>query len=94
MIFDMPTCGACRTCEIACSYHHTGEFNPSVSSIKILDKQEGSGYSVLFIEKFDEQSIPCGGCKGMEEPLCMEVCKEKEALREMIETMRKSKILA
>jgi Fe-S-cluster-containing dehydrogenase component len=84
MIFDMPDCGACRTCEIVCSYHHSGMFNPSISSIKILEREEGSGYSVLFIEEYDGQSIPCDGCKGLDEPLCMEVCKEKEGLRQMI----------
>jgi len=85
MVLDMPTCGACRTCEIACSYHHTGLFRPSVSSLKILDKEKGPGHSVLLIGEDDGQSKPCDGCKGMEEPLCMEVCKEKEELKKIIE---------
>jgi len=85
MIFDMPTCGACRTCEIACSYHNTGEFKPSASSIKILDKKDETlGHLVLLIEYSDGQNIPCDGCKDLEEPLCMEVCQEKEKLHEMI----------
>jgi Fe-S-cluster-containing hydrogenase component 2 len=85
MIFDMPTCGGCRTCEIACSYHHTGEFKPSVSSIKILDKKDESpGRLVLLVEEDDGQSIPCDGCQGLEEPLCIEACETKEKLQEMI----------
>lgn len=85
MIFDMPTCGACRTCEIACSYHHTGEFKPSASSIKILDKKDQTlGHLVLLIEYSDGRNIPCDGCKDLEEPLCMEVCQEKEKLQEVI----------
>lgn len=84
MIFDMPSCGACRTCEIACSYHHTGVFQPAVSSLRILDKEEDPGYSVLFSEANDGQSIPCDGCKGREEPLCVEVCKEKDELKNII----------
>lgn len=85
MIFDMLTCGGCRTCEIACSYHHTGTFKPAVSSIKILEKKRGPGYSVLLIEDYNGQSNPCNGCKGEREPLCMEVCSEKEKLKKMIE---------
>jgi Fe-S-cluster-containing hydrogenase component 2 len=53
MLFHMPTCGACKTCEIVCSYHHTGTFNPSISSIKVLNNEECSGYSVLLIEDYD-----------------------------------------
>jgi Fe-S-cluster-containing hydrogenase component 2 len=87
MIFEMEKCGGCRTCEIACSFHHTDEFNPSVSSIKILDKEGGTGYHVLLLEQDDGKSFACDGCQGLKEPLCMEYCKEKEALEEMIRTL-------
>jgi len=36
MIFEMASCGGCRTCEMACSFKHAGEFVPAISSIKIL----------------------------------------------------------
>lgn len=84
MLFDMPTCGACRTCEIACSFHHTGEFRPSISSIKVLDKANGKGHSISLVEKDDGQSIVCDGCLDLEEPLCVEYCKEKEELGKII----------
>jgi len=87
MKFDMSACGGCRTCEIACSFHHSGEFNPSISSIKILDKEDGAGYSVLLLEEDSEEGRACDGCQGIEEPLCMEYCKEKEELKEMIDTL-------
>ena len=87
MKFDMDTCGGCRTCEIACSFHHTGEFNPSISSIKILDKEAGPGYDVLLLEEDSEEGRACDGCQALDEPLCMEYCKEKEDLREMIDTV-------
>lgn len=87
MKFDMDTCGGCRTCEIACSFHHTGEFNPSISSIKILDKEAGPGYDVLLLEEDSEEGRACDGCQSLDEPLCMEYCKEKEDLKEMIDTV-------
>jgi len=83
--FEMDTCGGCRTCEIACSFHHSGEFNPSISSIKILDRPGGAGYDVLLLEEDSDEGKACDGCQGLEEPLCMEYCKEKEELKEMID---------
>lgn len=87
MKFDMDTCGGCRTCEIACSFHHSGEFNPSISSIKILDKEGGPGYSVLLLEEDCAEGRACDGCQGLKEPLCMEYCKEKEELQKMIDAV-------
>jgi len=84
MNFDMPTCGACRTCEIACSYHHTGVFVPSLSSIKIHEKKSGEGNMVELLEEDGDLGKMCDGCADQKEPLCMEVCIEKEILGEMI----------
>ena len=84
VIFDMPSCGGCRTCELACSFHHTQEFVPSISSLKVLDKKAGVGYQVwLAIENCGE-SIACDGCKGLEVPLCMEYCKEMDDLGKIL----------
>ncbi len=91
MKFDMPTCGACRTCEIACSYHHTGEFVPSLSSIKIHEKKSCGGFTVELLEEEGSQGKACDGCADQKEPLCMEVCKEKEALGEMINQVVQTK---
>ena len=84
MIYEMLTCGACRTCEIACSYHHTGEFVPSLSSIKIYEKESGEGYIVELLEEDHDRGKGCDGCVNLKEPLCMEVCKDKESLEKMI----------
>jgi Fe-S-cluster-containing dehydrogenase component len=91
MDFDMPTCGACRTCEIACSYHHTGEFVPSLSSIKIYEKESGEGNTVELLEEDSDLGRACDGCTDRKEPLCMEVCKEKEILGEMINQVLQTK---
>jgi Fe-S-cluster-containing hydrogenase component 2 len=84
MNFDMPNCGACRTCEIACSFHHTKEFRPSVSSLRILDKEVGPGKIVFLAEKDEGETWACDGCLGLNEPLCVEQCKEKEELDRII----------
>ncbi len=84
MTFDMPTCGGCRTCEIACSFKHTEEFIPAISSIKILDKEGGPGFIVSLLEENSGQSKACDGCKETEIPFCMKYCKESEELEKIL----------
>jgi Fe-S-cluster-containing hydrogenase component 2 len=92
MIFEMASCGGCRTCEIACSFKHTGEFAPSVSSIKILDKEDGLGYRVCLIPVSNVMSRACDGCKELDEPLCIQYCVKGEDLRKILDTfMEKTK---
>jgi Fe-S-cluster-containing dehydrogenase component len=87
MKFDMPTCGGCRTCEIACSYHHVGEFAPSVSSIRILNKEDGAGYYVVFLEDDEERGKSCDGCVNLDIPCCVEFCKKEEELTKMLKEL-------
>jgi len=91
MKIDMPSCGGCRTCEIACSFHHKEEFNPAASSIKILDKMNEPGFIVLLVEENDRESIACDFCEGIEVPLCVQYCKEKEELAKMINDLKQKR---
>ena len=84
MVFDMPSCGGCSTCELACSVHHTGEFAPAASSLRIIAKEDGHGYQVLLVNKSYEQKIACDGCEDLEIPLCMEYCKESDDLGKIL----------
>jgi Fe-S-cluster-containing dehydrogenase component len=72
MVFDMPNCGGCRTCEIACSFHHTNEFNPSISSINILEIKNKAGYQISFAVHDIGKRIACDGCRDNEVPLCVQ----------------------
>jgi Fe-S-cluster-containing hydrogenase component 2 len=89
MKFDMPSCGGCRTCELACSFHHTGEFVPAVSSLKVLEKGEGPGYFVLLKEQREGESFACDGCKGLDIPLCVEYCREVDDLYKILQEFEK-----
>lgn len=84
MIFEMPTCGGCRTCEMACSFKHKGEFIPSISSIKILDKEDGPGYSVELLEAERERNLACDGCTELEYPLCLDYCQKADELEKIL----------
>ena len=86
---DMPTCGGCRTCEMLCSFHHTGEYNPSVSSIRILEKEGEAGYSILLVEETGPEKFACDLCRGLARPLCVKVCREEKDLAEILKTFAK-----
>jgi Fe-S-cluster-containing hydrogenase component 2 len=91
MKFDMTSCGGCRTCELACSFHHTGEFVPAVSSLKIVEKEKGPGYIVVLKEEGDEEGFACDGCDGLDIPLCVEYCREVDDLYKILREFDKEK---
>ena len=94
MIFKMPECGGCRTCEIACSFKHLGKFNADVSSLQVLYRDDGPGYCIRLAEDSeDDDRFPCDLCKDRETPECLEYCHEREKLKEILDQFRKSKNL-
>lgn len=88
MIFQMDNCGACRTCEIMCCFHHTGTFGFSTTSLRVQENPKGKGYLIVIAESDGKGLISCDACKNLETPLCMEVCKEAEQLRAYIEAVK------
>jgi Fe-S-cluster-containing hydrogenase component 2 len=88
MIFEMLVCGGCRTCEMACSFKHKGEFIPSVSSIKILDNDDGPGYRVELLEVAQGRNLACDGCRELEYPLCLDYCQKAEELEKILKTFQ------
>ena len=88
MLFEMASCGGCRTCEMACSFHHKGEFIPAVSSIKILDKEKAAGFDVYFADSSDANHMGCDGCRGLNVPLCVEYCTKSKDLENILKEFR------
>jgi Fe-S-cluster-containing hydrogenase component 2 len=88
-VFDMPSCGGCRTCELACSFRHQGEFSPVLSSLKVLDKKEGPGYLVSLVSEKEGQRFACDGCKGIDVPHCVQFCKQVEDLEKILDEFMK-----
>ncbi len=85
--FEMPLCGGCRTCEMACSFHHKDEFNPVLASIKIINAEGELPFRVWLAskkEKLTPEEIPCDACKGIEEPLCVQFCRKKDELKKIL----------
>ncbi len=72
--FDTQECGGCRTCEIACSYHHRKVFSPSISSIEVTDRPQTLGFVVSFYIAETNGHLACDRCEGEDEPLCLKYC--------------------
>lgn len=85
MTYEMPSCGGCRTCEMACSFVLTGEFAPSRSVIRILDRSKGEGYIVELVKPPGKSTLPCPNCLNKATPLCIQYCEKSTDLKELIE---------
>ena len=87
MIFETENCGGCRSCEMACSYHHKGVFQPSISSIEILDRPKELGFAISLAGQDENCHIACDRCEGLDEPLCLKYCNYPEELREILKRL-------
>ena len=88
MIFNTQACAGCRSCEMACSYHHIKAFQPHISSIKILDGPKNNFGFLLSLAIQDEDGrSACDNCKGeVDGPLCVKYCSPlmTEELKEIL----------
>jgi Fe-S-cluster-containing hydrogenase component 2 len=91
MVFPFKECGACRTCELACSYKKSGDFNPQVAAIEILENTDESGYSVHLIDESDGKRYACDGCLDDEMPMCMQYCHKFQELRKILDAYLEQK---
>jgi len=66
---DLSRCVGCRSCELACSYHHRKVFLPEISSIHIyFDSQYNIDVSIL------------DSCDCKSNPPCVKICPTKAIL--------------
>lgn len=84
MLYEMPSCGGCRTCEMACAFLLTGEFAPSRSVIHILEGTECQGY-VVALTPPGKSTLPCGNCLSNATPPCVQYCEKSQDLIRLIE---------
>ncbi len=67
IVRNAEACYGCRTCELACSFHHERVFSPELSSIRVSrNNRTGKiGWSI---------NSTCDSCQGETQPLCMQYC--------------------
>ena len=74
--WSQQACYGCRRCELICSYHHVKAFQPSASSIHVVNR-----FRVGEIEWVIDENT-CDMCQGQSQPLCVNYC-EYGALEEV-----------
>ena len=57
LVVDAAKCTACRRCELACSFHHTGTFSPSAARLKVEIFTEEDFYYPITCQQCDD--APC-----------------------------------
>jgi ferredoxin len=72
--FETEKCGGCRSCELACSFHHRGLFQPKIASIEINDRPKNLGFTTTIYRDGSEGHIACDQCKGLPVPMCVQFC--------------------
>lgn len=83
-VIEPELCVSCCCCEVACSFHHTRDFQPSRSSIQVHQDESGKRISLSVL-------TTCDLCQGEEELLCIRFCPRKGVLsRELIMSLRRS----
>lgn len=67
-------CTGCRTCEVACAFHHNRSFSREVSSVRVKRKERAGEFDIT-INESDEGGYPaCDLCEGEEGPMCVKFC--------------------
>ena len=64
---DADLCNGCRTCELACSFHHSGSMSPELSSVQVRRSNRTAAISWLV-------TPTCDLCAGEEAPFCQKYC--------------------
>jgi Fe-S-cluster-containing dehydrogenase component len=86
--FNAIRCTGCRSCELACSYHHQKVFSPNIASIRI-QRRESIGRFTIFIYPQDYlRHLSCDCDDGKE--FCLNYCPiiAREELRTILQKVK------
>jgi Fe-S-cluster-containing hydrogenase component 2 len=67
-LVDPELCTGCRTCEVICTFHHTGGMGTGASSLQISKSNHTA-------ETGWQLDSTCDGCAGEDEALCAKYCQ-------------------
>jgi Fe-S-cluster-containing hydrogenase component 2 len=89
VFFETKDCVGCKTCVIACSFHHKGVFSVDLASIEIKDQREQGKFGIFFYKTNEEGHLACDKCQGEEEPFCVKYCNfiARDELRALLNTI-------
>lgn len=61
LFVNVEKCSGCRICELVCSFHHSGQFRPSISRIIVI-KQDKYGFDFPIFCRQCEECPPISAC--------------------------------
>jgi len=67
LFMNIAQCTGCRSCEVMCSFHHCGGFNPNLSSIIVTRNDIEGTVNYKFLTS-------CDLCEGLPIPACVAAC--------------------
>jgi ferredoxin len=75
-------CTGCRSCEIACSYHHRKIFSRKIGSIEIKRWEKEGRFGIMLYRQAQDERMACDGCK-----FCLKYCPEvaRDELKAVLE---------
>ena len=78
-------CVGCRTCEIACSYHHKNFFSRKIASIEVLRQERDGKVKILLYRQAEGEHMGCDCDKGDE--FCLKYCPEiaRDELKDILD---------
>ncbi len=81
-VINTEKCFGCRSCELACSYHHKKLFRPAISSIEVRRWEKMGKFGIVLHRQNEDGRLACDGCG-----LCLRFCplEARDELRAILE---------
>jgi Fe-S-cluster-containing dehydrogenase component len=87
LTFETVLCSGCRSCELACSFHHSKKFQPPISSIEIKTTPVRAGFTATLYKVGVYGHVGCDRCIGLPVPMCVQFCPavSRKELEDLLE---------
>jgi Fe-S-cluster-containing dehydrogenase component len=72
IIVETETCTGCRSCELACSFHHHKIFARKMGSIEVKRVEKDGTFTIAFYPQPEDKHLACDCPKGKE--FCVPYC--------------------
>jgi Fe-S-cluster-containing hydrogenase component 2 len=72
LIVETETCTGCRSCELACSFHHHKVFGRKRGSIEVKRVEKDGAFTIIFYPLSEDGHHACDCLKGQE--ACVGYC--------------------
>lgn len=74
LIFESQKCTGCRACEIACTFHHRGEFGRHRGSLEVKRDTASGEIELIYFPAASASRPACDLCVGEKTVRCVEFC--------------------